>query len=124
MKQFDLEEYKRNPSRKIVTRDGRPVRIVCTDLKGDWPILFVALDEYGNEYPFKCMQDGVSGYDHNELFFDSVRKEGWMNIFKHGNDIQNSCIYDTEDEAEAHTARGKNSHYITTIKVEWEEEQE
>ena len=124
MKRFDLEEYKKNPSRKIVTRDGRPVRIVCTDLKGSEPILFVALDEYGNEYPFTCMQDGIGGYLRNELLFDSIRKEGWMNIFKIGNDIQNSCIYNTEEEAEAHTKRGKDSHYITTIKVEWEEEQE
>ena len=120
MKQFSLEEFKKNPNRKVVTRDGRPARIVCTDLKGDWPILFVALDEYGNEYPFKCMQDGVSGYEHNELFFDSVRKEGWMNIFKHGNDIQNSCIYGTKEEAELHTKILCNN-YVATVKVTWDE---
>ena len=26
MKQFNLEEYQKNPSRKIITRDGRPQR--------------------------------------------------------------------------------------------------
>lgn len=33
MKQFSLEEYIKNPSRKIVTRDGKEARIVCTDKK-------------------------------------------------------------------------------------------
>ena len=31
MKQFNLDEYLQNPSRPVVTRDGRPVRIICTD---------------------------------------------------------------------------------------------
>ena len=31
MKQFDLQEYLKNPSRKVATRDGRDVRIICTN---------------------------------------------------------------------------------------------
>ena len=31
MKRFNLQEYRINPSRKAVTRDGHPVRIICTD---------------------------------------------------------------------------------------------
>ena len=31
MKQFSLEEYLKNPNQKVVTRDGHPVRIICTD---------------------------------------------------------------------------------------------
>lgn len=39
-KQFNLEEYKKNPEQKVVTRDGRAVRIVCTDAKSnDFPIV-------------------------------------------------------------------------------------
>ena len=33
MKPFNLQEYLANPSRKVVTRDGRQVRIICTDAK-------------------------------------------------------------------------------------------
>ena len=33
MKQFNLEEYLKDPSREIITRDGRPVRIICTNAK-------------------------------------------------------------------------------------------
>ena len=39
MKQFSLEEYLKNPSRKVVTRDGRKARIVCTDAMGDYPLI-------------------------------------------------------------------------------------
>lgn len=28
---FNVEKYVKNPNRKIVTRDGRNVRILCTD---------------------------------------------------------------------------------------------
>ena len=42
MKQFNLEEYKKNPNRKVITRDGKSVRIVCTDMIGTaYPILVV-----------------------------------------------------------------------------------
>ena len=34
MKQFNLEEYLKDPNKKVVTRDGRNARIVCTDRKG------------------------------------------------------------------------------------------
>ena len=39
MKPFNLKEYLANPSRKVVTREGRDVRIICTDMKGDCPIV-------------------------------------------------------------------------------------
>ena len=40
MKQFSVEEYNKNPKRKVVTRKGEDVRIVCTDRKGtDFPII-------------------------------------------------------------------------------------
>ncbi len=34
MEQFNLEEYLKNSNRKVVTRDGKSVRIVCTDMIG------------------------------------------------------------------------------------------
>ena len=40
MKPFSLEEYLANPSRKVVTRDGRDVRIICTDFNNpDFPVI-------------------------------------------------------------------------------------
>lgn len=31
MKQFSLEEYLKNPNRRIITKDGRKARIICID---------------------------------------------------------------------------------------------
>ena len=39
MKQFSLEEFKKNPNRKVVTRDGKQVRIICTDADRKNPIV-------------------------------------------------------------------------------------
>jgi len=40
MKPFDLQEYLENKEHKIATRDGRPVRIICTDSPiPDYPIV-------------------------------------------------------------------------------------
>ena len=47
MKQFSLNEYLANPSRKVVTRDGHSVRIICTDADGKAPV--VALIKYEDE---------------------------------------------------------------------------
>ena len=33
MKPFNLKTYLENPSRKVITRDGRPVRIISTNAK-------------------------------------------------------------------------------------------
>lgn len=38
-KQFDLSLWLQDKSRKVVTRDGNPVRIVCWDLKSCKPII-------------------------------------------------------------------------------------
>lgn len=35
MKQFDIEKYLENPKQRVVTRDGRNVRIICTDRRAD-----------------------------------------------------------------------------------------
>jgi hypothetical protein len=47
MEQFSLEEYFKNPTRPIVTRDGRSARIICTDAKRDFPLIaLIEKDDY------------------------------------------------------------------------------
>ena len=42
MKQFTVEEYQKNPNRKVITRDGKSVRIVYTDMIGtSYPVLAI-----------------------------------------------------------------------------------
>ena len=74
MEQFSLEKYLANPSRKVVTRDGRRARIVCTDMRcADYPI--IALVERCNsteEVIFTTSKNGkwsaLESTD-NDLFF-------------------------------------------------------
>ena len=44
MKPFNLEEFKKNPSRKIITRDGRSVQILCTNARRSYPIVALIED--------------------------------------------------------------------------------
>jgi hypothetical protein len=39
MEQFNLEEYKKNPNRKVVTRDGRVAIIICTNADDKFPVV-------------------------------------------------------------------------------------
>ena len=40
MEEFNLEKYLENPNRKVVTRDGRSVRIICTNrLDNNYPVI-------------------------------------------------------------------------------------
>ena len=52
MKPFSVKDYTKDPSRKVVTRDGKPARVICTDLKHKYPVI-AALDYgYGEERIF------------------------------------------------------------------------
>lgn len=52
MKAFNLEEYLKNPSRKVVTKDGRKVRIICTDAKSRYPVIALAESNDGTTEQF------------------------------------------------------------------------
>ena len=59
MKQFSLEEYLANPSRKVVTREGKPAKILYTDARGEYPV--IALVEHYQEtfdIAFSFTKDG------------------------------------------------------------------
>ena len=125
MKQFNLEEYLKNPNREVVTRDGRKVRILCTDRKGDTPIIALVNDANdGQEYGYAFYSDGKffrDGSDELDLFFAPEKHEGWIIINKwaDGERDTNGIIYDTElDIPDIPQVGGKR---VATIKIEWEE---
>ena len=130
MKQFSLEEYLANPSKKVVTRDGRSARIVCTDRKNKHNFPIIALVEgFDGDEDFLCYpRDGKWPSCKNvDLFFAPKKHEGWVNIYKAGVQKEalgclhthyvGSCIWPTEEEAK--TAADPDP--ISTIKIEWEE---
>ena len=126
MKEFNLTEYLKNPSQKVVTRDGREVRIICTDAKGDEPIIALVYNnirEEENVYTYN--RDGYFYGDNDsclDLFFALVKREGWINLFK-DKEINYpyipGIIHDSEEEAKE--AIKGDPDFIATIKIEWEE---
>ena len=123
MKQFDLQEYLKNPNRKIITRDGRSVRIICTDRKSDTLPIVVLIEGCYQENICEYTKDGLysRGVECRcNLFFAPIKKEGWVNIYKYNSKITiGSLVYNTKEEAES--AAGDKSYYISTIKIEWKE---
>lgn len=127
MKPFSLEEYLANPNKKLVTRDGREVkRILCTDVKGKYPIVVVIDNRDGNtERAISLTKDGKffdGSSDNKDIFFAPEKHEGWVNVFEDavGNSsITDLRIFTSKEDAEK---EGKNKKwYVTTTKIEWEE---
>ena len=121
MEQLSVEKYLANPSRKVVTRDGRNVRILCTDRRGtNYPVIALVKFDWGEE-PIGYTKDGeyrIGDKSDGDLFFAPEKHEGWVNIYKEGtNRYLEGCICVTKEEAK----RIRGYGYITTIKIEWEE---
>ena len=126
MKQFNLEEYLKDPNKKVVTRDGRNARIVCTDRQGgDRPILALCTMSNEGENCYSYLPNGrmylnVNADSCADLFFAPEKHEGWINLYKINSSISPGPLtYNTKKEAES--ATGNRPDYISTIKIEWEE---
>ena len=124
MKEFNLTEYLKNPSQKVVTRDGREVRIICTNKKGEQPIVTLVTTNEKEDVRI-YYYNGRWSYNNEcslDLFFDTVKREGWVNIFK-DKEINYpyipGIIHDSEEEAKE--AIKGDPDFIATIKIEWEE---
>ena len=123
MKPFNLEEYLKNPTKKVITGSGKSVRIVCTN-KLDSTTPIIALIYKGSEEVIQLYtKEGriTSKYPcfEYDLFFAPVKKEGWINLFKVNSTMTTGEIYNTEEEAKS--AIAKSLVYISTVKIEWEE---
>ena len=129
MKPFSLKEYLKNPNRKIVTRDGVAVRIICTDFDREYPIVG-AIKEH--TFPSLFTEKGCYNSDGSsspcDLFFAPEKKEkkekheGWINVYKGENRdyfTLGSMIYDRKEDAER--CRIEET-CVATVKIEWEDE--
>ena len=125
MEQFNLGKYLANPKRKVVTRDGRNVRIVCTDRQGgDRPILILCFESDGIERCFSCLPNGRRYVDIDscmDLFFAPEKKEGWANLYNLSEGPYLGSVYSSKEVAEAMSKKCGLQHYIATVKIEWEE---
>lgn len=84
MKPFSLDEYLKNPDRKIVTRDGKNVRIICTDRDDSvYSIVALTQERYGEKaryYTANGMFVGSAQQSENDLFF-CTREERRMDKY-------------------------------------------
>ena len=126
MEAFTLEEYLKDPERKVVTRDGRNAHIVDTDVKkrAYFPVLAL-VDEGSHEASIFYTKYGQYSFGEEnayDLFFAPEKYEGWVNIFKHNFSkpfIGDMHIFSSKEEAEESAKNDRT--YVKSIKIEWEE---
>lgn len=58
-----------------------------------------------------------------DLMMLPEKKEGWVNVFNHGNNdtYVGNIIFPTEELAKEAVSRMNGVKYIVTVKIEWEE---
>ena len=121
MKEFNLTEYLKDPSKKVVTRDGREVRIICTDAKGEEPIIALLYNKNRDEenvYTYNRYGRFYKNDSCLDLFFAPIKREGWVNVYSEQEyRYPGENIFATKEEA----IKYKDINYIDTIKIEWEE---
>ena len=122
MKQFNLKEYLKNPSRKVITRGGYPATIVSTTFhQENYPVVAeVCFSSYDKKQSYSFTANGLfldSSEDSRDLFFAPEKHEGWVNIYP--GPFTGVQIYKTEEDAK-HCADA-NAKVIATVKIEWEE---
>jgi len=116
MKPFNLELAK--AGEPVITRGGESVRIVCTDMKGNYNV--VALKTEGRTVETVCLYTETGSYFSNDknghpddLFMASVIKEAWLNIYP---DFMVNA-HPTREDANKYASDAR----VACIRIEWEE---
>lgn len=115
LKPFDLEKAKAGA--KVVTRDGRDIRIICFDRKGKAPILGL-IEILLDESILSFSSDGKyfigEEESHYDLFMAPVRKKGWINVYP---DCQ-VTMSSSKEEADGRA----NKYRLDCIEIEYNAE--
>lgn len=124
MKPFNIKEYNANPSKKVITRDGKPVQILYTNARREYQIIALVERDFNKDYLFSFLPDGTMYYNKesiNDLFFAPEKKVIWGNLYSTqlGTTFSGD-FYKTEEEALKEKCKDF-CKYITTFKVEWED---
>ena len=123
MRKFNLEEAK--AGKAVVTRTGRPVRILCFDAKGSDPIVgLIELDftSYASTYNESgIFREGVES--EQDLFMKSEKKEGYIffelsEVYKKTGIIETFGVFESFEDA-SELANSYNNPIIS--KITWKE---
>ncbi len=122
LKPFDLEASKAGAP--VMTRDGRPVRILAFDVEGArYPVVAAVKTLDGKREAIQMYTESgeysyvVAKHDY-DLVMARVKHRAWVNVYK-SEQYHIVDTFDTEEEAIKYGE--KFSTYITTVLVEWEE---
>lgn len=122
-KPFDLQAAK--AGKPVCTRSGKPVRIICFDVKGAKHPIIALVEEDGYERVCSYMPDGRRFEEEKEWSDDLMmipeKKEGWVNIYKDpvGKVVSTQIIFSSEKIAKQNINLKRN--YISTVKISWED---
>ena len=125
LKPFDIQ--KAREGKPVCTRDGRKARIICYDRQSDHGFpLVVLVENTGAEKDedVRCYRlNGTTTEPSYNLMMLPEKKEGWVNVFNHGNNdpYVGNTILPTEKLAKEAASRMNGVRYIATVKIEWEE---
>lgn len=122
MKPFDLE--KALAGEPVVTRDGRPVtQVTKFDAPNDPNPVIAVIDGDTQSFTLTGAYYSQSREHQYDLFMatKTVKKEGWVNLYKANNEI---IAANTSQCHKTKEAAGENAlpDCIATVKIEWEEE--
>ena len=120
-----IDEYRKNPLRKIVTRDGRKVTIHCTDFGAVQPVVARIEGAIFSQLYYRNGKSYIGQDSQDDLFFAPEKKAVWLNIYK-GCDgpITSYYAFSSKEEAEESSRHGcsfTEGMYRATVKAEWEE---
>ena len=120
MKPFNIEEYLANPNRKVVTRDGRDVKIICTNFLSNKNVIAeIEKDGYSLSYDENGRNNNFS--TPCDLFFAPEKHEGWLNIYRGESGFYlRGNPYKSKEEADE-VAKANYKTFCITVKIEWEE---
>ena len=121
---FDIEAAKAGA--EVFTRDGRTVKILEYNLRGDAPILGVIHGE-NIDIVENFTAEGKNKFDGYDLHLKKVRLSGWVNVFvkEHKERFVEEVIYNTPEEATCSRLLSiTNDDYFiltSTVPISWEE---
>lgn len=122
LKPFDLEAAKAGA--KVITREGRPVRIVCFDQKGRYNLVGLVTTNENTEEANVYTKNGkfVEGRESTEDLFmaPKIITKFVTRCMIDGEEELGSIFFDTEGEAEE-CGKCSISNFLGVAKVEWEE---
>lgn len=114
--------------KKYTTRDGRPVRLLCVDGGGKYPIVGIISNADGEKSVETWSEEGrfclISNAPHFDLIEVKTKRTGWINIYSKSHKDRNitimgcaSWICETEEMADENAGGDR----IACIQIEWEE---